>query len=308
MREKTTTTFPGVNMRDWINPHHIALITMWLLSTIIYTIMLVTGVRNIDNSYFERHAIQAAYVAVLLWYLGCSGSSISQLPEIRPIALLRWRLASWIPILGIGIVFVLTFISDEGINTLQNLMVLSLVPIIVVWHRELSLRLVIQSIVLAAIAFVAGQPMIENGVVSQAGILFTIFVVLFYIAGGLLFSHSRLGWIQLLAKQYIPMLRNLLWGCLLFVLLPTIMEWNRQRNLVQTIPCGYSLFAAAARAQKTPCARRPACSPLQRNHLRPRAWPNAGKIPDDRTTLWGFFCGYIRQACLGTRCGRTLHG
>jgi hypothetical protein len=67
--------------------------------------MLLKGVRDTHQFSAARHILHAGYVAALLWYLGRSGSAISQLPELRPLAFPRGRYAPWIPVLGIMLMF-----------------------------------------------------------------------------------------------------------------------------------------------------------------------------------------------------------
>ena len=143
---------------------------------------------------------------------------MSQFPEYRPLAFLRWRYATWISIVGIALVFALNVLSDAGSSILLLLLIVAAGVIIVVWRREISLWLVIQAVGVAVIAFFAGLPMMKNGFVRESfGYQFTILAVPMYVAGGLLLGHTSLGKIQLLGKQYLPALRSFLWGCLLFL-------------------------------------------------------------------------------------------
>jgi hypothetical protein len=98
------------------------------------------------------------------------------------------------------------------------LMIVATVWIIVAWRREISLRSVIQGVVVAAIAYAAGLPALKNGLISQTALYgLSILTAPMYIAGGLLVKRTSLGGIQLLAKRYLPALRSFLWGCLLFI-------------------------------------------------------------------------------------------
>jgi len=204
--------------QSWFTPHKIALIIMWLLTTITMTVMIMKGIRDTSRFSEVRYTLHAGYVAALLWYLIRSGPASSQLPELRPLAFPRWRYAAWLPVLGIALMLALTAFSDDGADILMLLMIVATVWIIVAWRREIGLRSVIQGVVVAAIAFAAGLSMMKNGVISETALyLFTLFVVPMYVAGGLLLCHTGLGGIQLLAKQYFPALRSFLWGCLLFV-------------------------------------------------------------------------------------------
>jgi hypothetical protein len=213
-----STLLSGSQTQSWFVPHRIVLIILWFVTTSAMVAMLVKGVRDTRQFSTIRYALHAAYVAVLLWYLGRTGPPVNQLPELSPQVLPRRRYGAWIPVLGILLMFTLTALSDDGVAILLLLMLVAMVWIIVAWRREISLRLIIQGIGVAAIAFFAGRPFQESGFVNKTGFYqFTLFTPTLYIAGGLLFGRTGLGGIQLLAKQYLPALRSFLWGCLLFV-------------------------------------------------------------------------------------------
>jgi hypothetical protein len=190
---------------------------MWLVTTVVMITMLLLDVRDTGRYSEVRYILQAGYVVALFWYLGRSGPPASQLPEIHPRAFQKRKILAWIPVLGTAVMFGLNVLSNEGFNMLQLLMLVALLPIFILWRREVRLRSIIQGIGVAAIALVAGLPMIKNGVVSEAGYLYTLFTVPLYVAGGLLYGHTGLGGIQLLSKKYLPALRSFLWGCVLFV-------------------------------------------------------------------------------------------
>jgi Type II CAAX prenyl endopeptidase Rce1-like len=205
-------------IRSWFAPHRIVLIIAWLFVTFALVGMLWQGVRETKQYPTARYILTSGYVVALIWYLIRSGPSFSQLPEIRPYAFRRWRSGVWIPVLVIALIFTLTAFSDYGVLILDLLMLLAAIWIIVAWRREISLRLTIQGVGIAAIAFFAGRPLQESGLVSVTGYYqFTVLTPFMYVAGGLLFGHTKLGGIQLLAKQYLPALRSFLWGCLLFI-------------------------------------------------------------------------------------------
>ena len=199
-------------------PHQIVLIVLWLLTTGSMIVLLWQGVRDTNQFSIARYLLHAGYAAALLWYFVRSGPPVSQLPDLRPAAFSRWKYAPWIPVLVTALLLLMVVISDDGVSLLMLLMIVAAGAIIVIWRREITLHLVIQGILIAIIAFFAGLPMMTNGFVNESfGYLFTILAVPIYIAGGLLLGHTRLGGLQLLAKQYLPATRSFLLGCLLFV-------------------------------------------------------------------------------------------
>jgi len=190
---------------------------MWLVSTIAIIIMLWFDVRDTGQFRVARNILNVGYVAALLWYLARSGSSISQLPKIRPFVFPRWKYAPWIPVLGLILIFGLTTISDDGVFIMMLLMIIATVWILLVWRREIKLRTVIQAIAVALFAYLGSLPLL-NGFFSETMFyLLLILVAPMYIAGGLLVTRTGLGGVQLWYKRYRHVLRSFLFGCLLFV-------------------------------------------------------------------------------------------
>jgi hypothetical protein len=196
--------------------HRLALMILWLLTTVTLVAMLASGVRNTNQFRVERYILQVAYVAALLWHLGRTGPSVEQLPDIRPLLLPRWSIGRLIPVLVIALLLLAQFSEDEGI--LMLLMMVATIWILVAWRREIRLRPAILGLALAVIALLGGLPFWNNNFVAKpAFVLLLVFVPPMFIAGGLLLKHTGLGESQLHAGRYAEALKSFLWGCLLFV-------------------------------------------------------------------------------------------
>ena len=90
---KAPLTPPGLGKREFFAPHRIALITMWLLTTVSLIVMLFCGVRNTGQFRVERDILQVAYILTLFWYLIRTGPSVKQLPDhgiIPTILMILW--------------------------------------------------------------------------------------------------------------------------------------------------------------------------------------------------------------------------
>lgn len=217
-RSLASGTSPESGRQSEFAPHGLALMTMWLLTMIAVGVMLSNGVRNTDQFRVERYILQVAYVAALLWYLGRTGPSFTQLPEIRPLLLQRSKIGQLIPVLGIALLLALAAFSDEGVDNLMLLLMIATIWILVVWRREIRLRPAVLGLAVAVIAFLGGLPFWHNSFVTESVFaVLLVFVPPMFIAGGLLHKRTGLGGSQLYAGRYGKALRSFVLGCLLFV-------------------------------------------------------------------------------------------
>jgi len=220
MSNISTDSAPMSDSRDksLLAPHRIALVVMWVVTTAAIVAMLFNNVRSTGQYKEVRYVLLVGYVATLLWYLGRSGTSVNQLPEIRPQVLPRWKFGVWIPVLVIALQFALTLVSGGGVYILLLLMMVATGLILLAWRKEIRLRSVVQGIAVALFAYLAGLQMANNLFISKSYLyLMTVFSFPMYVAGGLLYERTRLGGIQLLTGQYGKAVKSVLWGSLLFV-------------------------------------------------------------------------------------------
>jgi len=203
--------------RSWLAPHQIALILLWLTTSISMIVMLMNGVQETNSNIIIRHSLHAMYVGVLLWYLTRTGPSINQLPEFSTQVSPGMKIGVWLPVLGIALLFLLNIVSDDGRDLLILLSIVASVVILVVWIRDISLRLVIQGLAVAFFAYLVGLQWVNMGVLSKSwNIIMCAFSLLFYVAGGLLLKRTRLGGVQLMSGQYGQALKSVCVGILLF--------------------------------------------------------------------------------------------
>ena len=197
-------------------PYRLAFMIMWLLTTVTLVAMLASGVRNTDQFRAQRYILHVAYVAALLWYLGRTGPSVKQLPDIRPLLLQCSGIGRLMPVLLIALLLLAVFSGGEGI--LMPLLMIATIWILVVWRREIRLRPAVLGLALAVIALLGGLPFWENNLVGKRlFVVLLVFVPPMFIAGGLLLKRTGLGGSQLHAGRYRKTLGSFLWGCLLFI-------------------------------------------------------------------------------------------
>ncbi|MCD4730641.1 MAG: CPBP family intramembrane metalloprotease [Bacteroidales bacterium] len=206
------TLIKRVKLQDLI------LIFTWLVSIAVFIWMLLQGVRGTNQFTTLRYLIQGIYVGVLIWYLYYTRSSVSQLPNAKPLIFPNSKFGKIIPALGITLMLVLCAISDLGIPLLILALIISSVWILIAWRREIKIYMLIQGFAIAIIAFIGGIPLWKNGFVSESTfIIMLLFVPQMYVAGGLLIRHTKLGGSPLFEKKYSYALRSFFLGCLLFI-------------------------------------------------------------------------------------------
>jgi len=208
-------TPPELNKRVLFTPHSIALITMWLLTTVSLVVMLFLGVRNTGQFRVVRYTLQVAYVLALFWYLIRTRPSLKQLPDISPLLLPKQRIGRLIPVILIALLLVAEF-SDQGI--LRPLLMLATIWIMIAWRREISLPAILLGLAVATVAFLGGLPFYQNQSIGTAAFfVFLVFVIPMFVAGSLLSKRTGLRGSQLYVGQYRKAVVSFLWGCLLFV-------------------------------------------------------------------------------------------
>jgi hypothetical protein len=204
-----------LNKRVQFTPHNIALITMWLLSTVSLIVMLSIGVRNTGQFRTARYILQVAYVITLFWYLTRSGPSIKQLPELNPLVLPKLRIGKLIPVFVIALLLWSEFASQ---GLLKPLMMLATIWILIIWRREISFPSILLGLAVTVVAYLGGLPWIQNQYFSkEMFIVFLAFITPMFVAGGLLSKRTGLPGSQLYARRYKKAVVSFLFGCLLFI-------------------------------------------------------------------------------------------
>ena len=208
-------TPPELNKRVLFTPHSIALITMWLLTTVSFVVMLSNGVRNSGQFRVERYILQGAYVLALFWYLIRTGPPVKQLPDLSPVFLPKLRIGKLIPVIVIALLLVAEF-SGQGIVSL--LLMPATIWILIVWRREIGLPTILLGLAVATVAFLGGLPFYQNQSIGKVDfIALLVFVMPMFVAGGLLSKRTGLRGSQLYAGRYRKAVVSFLWGCLLFI-------------------------------------------------------------------------------------------
>jgi hypothetical protein len=204
-----------LHKRALFSPHTIALIAMWLLTTVSLVLMLFTGVRNTGQFRVERYVLQAAYVLALFWYLIRTGPSVEQLPDLCPLLLPKLQIGKLIPVIVTAFLFVAEFF---GQGLLLPLLILATIWILIAWRREIGLSAILLSLGITTIALLAGLPFYQNQYIGKASfIVLLVFSIPMFVAGGLLSKRTGLVGSQLYARRCREAVKSFLWGCLLFI-------------------------------------------------------------------------------------------
>ncbi len=204
--------------QSWFAPHKITLLIVWLLTTVSMMVMLINGVEGTNPSISVRQILHVLYVVALLWYLARTGPPLNQLPEGSVPVKLSSKIGAWLSVIGVAWLFQLNIVSADGRDLLIVLSLIASVVILLVWGRDLSLRLVIQAFAFAIFAYLAGVQWVKLGNLPEDWVLvLSAFTVPFYMAGGLLLKRTELGGMQLLNGGIDPAIKSVFVGCLLFV-------------------------------------------------------------------------------------------
>ena len=202
MKPSANSLFPTESrLRSWFAAHKIALVITWLVATITTIVILITGQAGTNLSTTIRQILHVLYAAALLWYLARSGPAFNQLPQGNVPRTIGSKIGAWLAVLGVAIFFLLSYFSanDKGLLILFSL--IAFVPILLVWGRDLSLRLIFQAFAVALFAYLAGSVWVKLGVLSKSwSSILSALTVPFYITGGLLLKRTGLGGLQLLNR------------------------------------------------------------------------------------------------------------
>jgi len=209
---------PSPGSVSTLAPHRIAFVAVWLVTSAAVAWMLLGGVRETDAYETVRRALQIAYVAALLWYLARTGPSVGELPVLNVQVPWLVRFGRWAGLVILILAFLLTAVSDDGHDLMLLSLVVAMVWILIAWGRRIRPGMIVQGVILAGIAFLAGLPIAGSGFVGRRVIyIFAGCALPMYVAGSLLCERTRLGGIQLLTGRYVETIRSLLIGCILFV-------------------------------------------------------------------------------------------
>lgn len=194
------------------------LAVVWVVVAGAVTWMLLDGVRETGAHAALRHGLHLGYALALTWFLARSGPRPEELPELGPPLLPQRQFAAWVPFSVVALMLCLAILSKDGEDLLMLALMLATVWILVAWWRRIRLRAMIQGVLLAGAAYLAGLPAANNGMISPSAIaLLPVMAAPMYVAGGLLVGRTRLGEVRLLAGRYREAAVGFLRGCLLFV-------------------------------------------------------------------------------------------
>ncbi len=207
---------PGAT--SWRKPNEIALAILWIVAAGAVAGLLAQGTRHTDQYQRFRYILQATYVAVLLWFLVRTGPSMQRLPQISPLMLRRRSIGRWIPVMIVALLFAMTILFRDGVNNLYLLLMVATIWILITQRRRIRLRMLVQGLALATVAFLGGLPLLQNGFIwEKAYYIFPGMVAPMYVAGALVVDRTGAGRIRLFEKGVGPAFRSFVRGCLLFL-------------------------------------------------------------------------------------------
>lgn len=185
---------------------------LWVLASGVMLLLLAQGVRELGQLEPLRDGLHAVYAAALILYLSRTGPTSDRPPKTTPT-----KLRAWTP--AVVLVFLLVFVlsSDDGVDVLQLLMMVSLPVLLFMWFRTVRLQWVLQGAVVSGFAVAAGILFVQNGVIPAAAFfIFGGLAVPSYVVGVALLDRTGFGGVQLRKGRYAESLRSFGWGCLLF--------------------------------------------------------------------------------------------
>ncbi len=201
----------------WKAPHFVVLVALWVLIVATLLVLLALGVRQTGEHQAFRWTLQGLYVASLVWYLARTGPPVAHLPEIPSLMLKRWKGGRWIPVVLVALLFLLVVGSSDGADLALLLTIPGTLWVLIAWWRKIRLGLIVQGLALAAIAFLGGLQVYQQGFIGDvAYFLLAGMTAPMYVAGALLVGRTKAGAVRL-PDGVRNALKGFLWGCLLFL-------------------------------------------------------------------------------------------
>ncbi len=198
-------------------PHSLIVAVLWPICTLALALILGKGTDGNPALLVAAYALSALYVAALLWYLGRTGPDDRKLPSVPPL-LKRWSATASIQAGGMALLFTAALLSSDGLDLLALTMMIATIWILAAWYREIRLTAVLKALAVAIVAFLAGFPAWQNGLIGDAPFFLLLGLTPpMLIAGGLLSARSRVGGVRILAHRMRGAGKSFLMGCWLFL-------------------------------------------------------------------------------------------
>jgi hypothetical protein len=180
--------------------------------------MLLLGTRSTGDLEFLRYILHAAYSASLAWYLARTGPAFSELPVITAPRLLRWRGGSWLPVVIVTFAFLVVLADEGGGDIVLLLLILGTFGILLAYWRRIRLRWLLQGLLIAVVAYLAGRIPTDNGLLSERALtLLAGLAAPMYMAGAVIHDRTGLGGLPLAKWDLYAVGRGWLWGLVLFL-------------------------------------------------------------------------------------------